>query len=163
MKNFKILLLVFFAFSCKSTNIKVVDNFDVKKYMGTWYEIARLENSFEKGCSKAKANYTLRDDGGVDVVNSCVKDGKQQVADGTAYFKVAPTVGSLKVSFFWPFYGSYNIIFLDKDYQYALVEGGSYNYFWILSRKPELDKKTLNMLLEKAKKFGFETKELIYN
>lgn len=164
MKKFTIAILLFFVFSCQTkTNIKVVDNFDAKKYMGTWYEIARLDHSFEKGCSKVKAVYSMRSDGGVDVKNSCVKDGKEKVANGKAYFKVAPNVGSLKVSFFGPFYGNYNIIYLDKDYQNVLIDGGSYNYFWILSRKPELDKQTMKMLLQKAKGFGFDTYKLIYN
>lgn len=166
MKNFKIAILLFFIFSCQGnnkTNIRAVNNFQVEKYLGTWYEIARLDHSFERGCTKTKAVYSMRTDGGIDVVNSCIKDGKEEIANGKAYFNGLPNIGSLKVSFFGPFYGNYNIIYLDKNYQYALVDGGSYDYFWILSRKQQLDKKTLNMLLEKARLFGFETSKLIYN
>jgi len=145
--------------------VEVVDEFELSRYLGTWYEIARLDHSFERGMSRVTANYSMRDDGGVAVVNRGYKPSTQEWEDATgkAYFVGAPDMGQLKVSFFGPFYGGYNIIELDKDgYQYALVAGPNRSYLWILARSPELDQDTLDALVDKASNLNFPTDELIY-
>lgn len=145
--------------------VEVVAEFELSRYLGTWYEIARLDHSFERGMSRVTANYSLRDDGGVTVVNRGYKLSTQEWEDATgkAYFVGAPDMGQLKVSFFGPFYGGYNIIELDKDgYQYALVAGPNRSYLWILARSPELDQETLDALVDKARNLNFPTDELIY-
>lgn len=142
---------------------KAVTGFDIDRYLGTWYEIARLDHSFERGCDQVSAFYSKRDDGGIAVVNSCVlQNGKGKLANGIAYFKGKEDVADLKVSFFRPFYGNYKVIFIDDAYQYALIDGGNYDYFWILSRKKQIDVGTLQTLIKKSKKFGFNVDSLIF-
>jgi apolipoprotein D and lipocalin family protein len=146
-------------------NVNPVDGFDVNRYLGTWYEIVRLDHSFEKGLEKVTAHYSLREDGGVRVINRGYDPRKKEwkEAQGRAYFVDSPTAGRLKVSFFGPFYGSYNIIALDKErYEYALVCGPNTSYLWILSRTPEMERGLLNLLIDKAKRWGFKTEDLIF-
>ncbi len=146
-------------------NIKPVDNFKVERYLGTWYEIARLDHSFERGLTRTTAQYSLRDDGGVRVINRgyASEANKWKEAEGKAFFVEAPNVGYLKVSFFGPFYASYIIVDLDRDeYQYSLVCGPDKSYLWILSRTPELGEATKRMLVEKASALGFDTTQLLY-
>jgi len=142
-----------------------VRGFDLERYLGTWYEIARLDHSFERGLINVTANYSLRDDGGVRVVNKGF-DPQRQVwkqAEGKAYFVKSPNTGYLKVSFFGPFYGAYVILELDHAaYQYALVSGPNRDYLWILARQPELAESVKKGLLEKAKGLGFATDDLIW-
>jgi len=145
--------------------VTAIDGFEINRYMGSWYEIARLDHRFERGLNKISATYTLRDDGGVNVINKGWNqaDGKWEQAEGKAYFVEQPDKGRLKVSFFGPFYGGYNIIELDKkDYAYSMVTGPDKSYFWILSRTRQLPKATLDGLIEKAKKLGFATDKLIF-
>ncbi|MDP3875442.1 MAG: lipocalin family protein [Methylobacter sp.] len=145
--------------------IKAVDGFDINRYLGTWYEIARLDHRFERGLEKISATYTLREDGGVDVLNKGwdVKAGEWSQAQGKAYFVEQPDKGRLKVSFFGPFYGGYNIIELDKqNYAYSMVTGPDRSYFWILSRTPQLPEAKLQALLKRAKALGFATDQLIF-
>ena len=146
-------------------HIQPVDNFELQRYLGTWYEIARLDHSFERGLEQVTANYSLRDDGGVKVINkgfNAIKN-KWKQAEGKAYFVGEPDIGQLKVSFFGPFYGGYNIIELDKtNYQYSLVCGPNLSYLWILARDPQLDKTIVDKLVAKAKSLGFATDKLIY-
>lgn len=145
--------------------INAVDGFDVNRYLGTWYEIVRLDQRFERGLEKISATYSLREDGGVDVLNKGwdVKSGEWQQAQGKAYFVEQPDQGRLKVSFFGPFYGGYNIIELDKkDYAYSVVTGPDRSYFWLLSRTPQLPEADLRALLERAKALGFATDQLIF-
>ena len=142
----------------------VVQDFALERYLGTWYEIARLDHSFERGLSHVQADYSMREDGGVRVINKGY-NGKKAAWDsseGKAYFVGESIVGQLKVSFFGPFYGAYNIIELDPNYQYALVVGPDTDYLWILSRTPELGKDVLQRLLAKASTLGFATDQLIY-
>ena len=163
-RNF-LFLSLFFALSCgKSSDVRSVPvrNFDVGKYLGLWYEIARIENRFEKGCENVTAHYSLRIDGGLNVVNRCFVKNNLKEANGRGYFLTDRSVGELKVSFFWPFYGRYNILYVDNDYQYAIIDGGSNDYLWILARKNKIDQKILIDLLKKIEEHGFETKELIY-
>lgn len=142
-----------------------VTGFELDRYLGQWYEVARLDHRFERGLSNVTATYSMRKDGGVSVLNRgySVDKGEWQEATGKAYFVGNTDVGQLKVSFFGPFYGGYNIIELDKeDYQYALVVGPDRGYLWILSRSPQLDSATLSALIDKARSLDFATDQLIY-
>jgi len=145
--------------------VDVVENFEADRYLGTWYEIARLDHRFERGLSNVTATYSLRDDGGLLVVNRgfSAADDQWDEAVGKAYFTVEPGIGRLKVSFFGPFYGGYNIIELDQDnYQYSMVTGPNRSYLWILARSPDLDRDIIDQLVSKAAKLGFATDELIF-
>lgn len=158
------------AFFCLSGCVNVpkgvspVNDFEVDKYLGQWYEIARLDHSFERGLENISATYTLRDDKGINVLNRGynVKKKTWKEAKGKAYFVDQSSVGFLKVSFFGPFYGAYVVFDLDENYQTALVSGPNKSYFWILSRTPNIPDNTLATLIKKAKDFGFDTDNLIY-
>lgn len=142
-----------------------VSGFELDRYLGTWYEIARLDHRFERGLMDVSANYTLRDDGGVQVINRGfdTESGEWQEAVGKAYFVDAPDVGRLKVSFFGPFYGGYNVLELDfENYQYALVAGPNRSYLWILARSPNLPDAVLQALVETARGLEFPVDDLIY-
>ncbi len=159
-----LLCLALLACTGDDANYKAVTGFETDKYLGTWYEIARLDHSFERGLDKVNATYSLREDGGLKVLNRGFDTKKQKwnEAIGKAYFVETPDVGRLKVSFFGPFYGAYNIIELDKTaYSYALVTGGK-DYLWILSRTPQMSYIVKQQLIAKAKELGFETDKLIY-
>jgi apolipoprotein D and lipocalin family protein len=142
-----------------------VQGFDVNRFLGTWYEVARLDHGFEKGLTHVTAEYSLRDDGGLKVINKGfdLKKGLWSESEAKAYFLETPDVGRLKVSFFGPFYGSYNIIDLDqKNYSWALVTGPSRNYLWMLSRSKTPDNAVMVHMVEKAKSLGFKLEKLIY-
>ena len=159
-------VLLFTGLGCTAPpkGIEPVAGFEAKRYTGTWYEIARLDNRFEKGLSNVTATYTLRDGGQIGVKNRGYDDTKGQwrEIEGTARFRKARDVGSLEVIFFWPFYGGYHIILLDKDYQYALVCGQTRSYLWILARSPMLDTATTERLIDFARKKGFATDRLLF-
>lgn len=160
-------LLAFVFYGCVGVpeNIKPVSNFELEKYLGQWYEIARLDHSFERGLSQVTANYSLRDDGGVRVINRGYAESEQtwREKEGKAYFVDGMDIGYLKVSFFGPFYGSYIVFELDQDnYQYSLVSGPDKSYFWILARTPTIDQNLLDQLVAKAAAKGFDTSALIY-
>ncbi len=145
--------------------VKPVENFKLERYVGEWHEIARLDHSFERGLSRVTANYSLRGDGGVKVLNRGYSEKKHQwkEAEGKAFFVQKSDVGYLKVSFFGPFYGSYVLFELDhKEYQYSLVCGPNKSYLWILARDPEIKPQLKNMLIAKAAAMGFETNKLIF-
>ncbi|RII25333.1 MAG: lipocalin [Geobacter sp.] len=145
--------------------VKPVDNFKVDKYLGKWYEIARLDHSFERGLTRVSAEYSLREDGGLRVANRgySAKENKWKEAVGKAYFVTGSDQGFLKVSFFGPFYGSYIVFALDhENYQYSLVCGPDKSYLWILSRSPEMTTEAKNNLMAKAAALGFDTSKLIY-
>ena len=145
--------------------IEPVTNFQLDRYLGTWYEIARLDHRFERGLSNVTAEYSKRKDGGVAVLNRGyqVKDDAWEDATGKAYLVAEPNVGKLKVSFFGPFYGAYNIFELDeRGYQYSMVTGPDRSYLWILARTPDLPSAKLNALVSKAKASGFDIDALIY-
>lgn len=163
---FFLVLIIQLLFGCTDIpeGIKVVDGFEVNRYMGTWYEIARLDHRFERGLNKISATYSLRTDGGVKVINKGWNEAKSkwEEAEGKAYFIDNPNQGRLKVSFFGPFYGGYNIFDLDKkNYAYAMISGPDKSYFWILSRTKQLPKATLEYLIQ-AKLAGFATDKLIF-
>lgn len=146
-------------------NVKPVDHFNADKYLGKWYEIARLDHSFERGLSRVSANYSLRDDGGIRVTNRGFDAYKQRwkEAEGKAYFVNGADQGYLKVSFFGPFYGAYVVVDLDREnYQYSLVSGPDKSYLWILSRTPQMNQEAQNRLVEKAAALGFDTGKLIF-
>jgi apolipoprotein D and lipocalin family protein len=142
-----------------------VEDFELERYLGTWYEIARLDHRFERGLSQVSATYSMRPDGGVDVLNRGYDRQKEKwkEAKGRAYFTGDPDVGQLKVTFFWPFYAGYNLIEIDRDnYSYALVCGPDRKYLWILSRTKELDDMVVQRLLATARDLNFATDELIF-
>lgn len=159
-------LAYFIAMKCvheNNSSAEPVKDFQLDKYLGVWHEIARIENRFEKGCENVTATYTARKEGGVTVLNKCVKDGnKTKEAKGKAFFRGASDVGALKVSFYWPFYGKYDVLYVDSDYQYAIVGGGSEDYFWILAREKTAPDAVLADLVKKGKEFGFPTDKLHY-
>jgi apolipoprotein D and lipocalin family protein len=160
-----IVFAVISACSVTPEGVEPVTGFELDRYLGKWYEIARLDHSFERGLIKVTADYSLRDDGGIKVVNRGFNPVKNtwEEAIGKAYFIDSPDIGQLKVSFFGPFYGGYNILALDKKfYQYALVSGPDRSYLWILARSSELDPSTVNQLVDKARQFGFPVENLIY-
>lgn len=146
-------------------NVRPVDNFRLEKYLGKWYEIARLDHRFERGLSRVTADYSLRDDGGVRVLNRgyLAKENIWKEAEGKAYFVKGTDQGYLKVSFFGPFYGSYVVFELDHEhYQCALVCGPDKSYLWILARAPEMKKDIKDQLIAKATALGFDTSRLIF-
>jgi apolipoprotein D and lipocalin family protein len=146
-------------------NVQPVDNFKLDRYLGQWYEIARLDHSFERGLSRVTANYSLRDGGGVKVLNRGYAEKEQQwkEAEGKAFFAGKPGQGYLKVSFFGPFYGSYVVFDLDpQDYRYSLVSGPNKSYLWILARTPEISQELKATLVAKAAARGFDTSKLIF-
>ena len=148
----------------KPEGVEPVRDFDIKRYLGTWYEIARLDHSFERGATHVHADYTPRPDGGVRVVNKGFYPQKNRwkEAVGRAYPIGDPTVGHLKVSFFGPFYGSYIVFELDPDYQYAFVAGYSKKYLWLLARTPFVSDELKQRFVEKAKALGFPVDTLIW-
>lgn len=146
-------------------NVKPVDHFNADRYLGKWFEIARLDHSFERGLSKVSASYSLRDDGGIRVINRGYDAQKQQwkEAEGKAYFVNGKDQGYLKVSFFGPFYGAYVVVELDHEgYQYSLVSGPNKSYLWILSRTPQMHPEVQKRLVERAAALGYDTGKLIF-
>jgi len=146
-------------------NVSPVTGFDVGQYLGTWYEIARLDHSFERGLERVTAQYSLRDDGGIKVVNKGhdAKKNRWKEVIGKAYFVGDSNLGSLKVSFWGPFYSSYNIIALDKKkYSYSMVCGPNKSYLWILAREPHMKESLKSELMNRAKALGFETEKMIH-
>lgn len=169
MKRLTLLLLavtVFALSSClgKPDKIVPVSNFHVEKYLGTWYEIARLDFYHEKGMNHVTAHYSLRDDGGIKVLNRGYLSAKDRwrEAEGKAYFVEDEHTGYLKVSFWGPFYSSYIIFDLDENYQYALVTSSSKSNFWLLSRTPTISGEVKASLLAKAAALGFDTNKFVY-
>jgi apolipoprotein D and lipocalin family protein len=154
-------------FGCGTSNytpLETVDNVDVQRYLGKWYEIALLPNSFQKGCNCTTAEYSLIDSETIRVINTCNKDsvdGEPDQIKGKAFVVENSGNAKLRVQFFWPFRGDYWILELDKDnYSYAVVGAPSRKYLWILSRKPQMDEAVYNMLLEKCREKGFDITKL---
>jgi len=166
MKRLSILLFLFLT-GCVGIpeNVQPVDNFRLERYLGTWYEIARLDHSFERGLTRVTAEYSLLDDGDVRVLNRgySARENSWKQAEGKAYFVKGPGLGYLKVSFFGPFYGSYIIFELDhENYRHALVCGPDKSYLWFLARSPVMEKDLIESLMEKAAAAGFDTGRLIF-
>jgi len=144
---------------------EVVGGFDIQRYTGKWYEIARLDHSFERGLINASATYSIMDGGLIKLLNQGYNPEKQmwRKAEGKAKFATKPQIGQFLLAFFGPFYASYNIIALDKaDYNYALVCGFSLKFLWIIARQTTLPENITGELIEKAKAAGFDTDQLVY-
>jgi apolipoprotein D and lipocalin family protein len=138
--------------------------FELSKYLGTWYEIARFNHPFERGLQGVTATYSLRKDGKIEVLNQGFKhglDGKKSKAVGKARVTSNATPRNLEVSFFWIFYAPYNILEIDPNYQYVLIGSNSSNYLWILSRTPQMNGSDYQLLLDKAKSRGYDVSKLI--
>lgn len=158
------LLCLLAACTGKPDGVEPVKSFDVSRYLGTWYEIARLDHSFERGLDRVTATYTARPDGSVGVLNRGYDRSRcrWKDADGRAVFQGDRDVASLSVTFFWPFAGGYHVLDLDRDrYEWALVSGPSRSYLWILARKPDLDPTIRARLIERARALGYPTDGLI--
>lgn len=158
-------------YGCASTRppkgIAPVQPFDIHRYAGRWFEIARLDHRFERGLTDVTATYALQDDGSVRVVNRGFDADKGAAGDwrsatGRAVFTGAPSVASLKVSFFGPFYGGYHVAALGPDYRWALVVGPNRGYAWILARDKTLDPDTRDEILGRARALGLHTNALVW-
>ena len=160
--------LALLLMGCSNTDLpeglEPVEGFELERYLGKWYEIARLDHSFERGLEQVTAEYQKREDGGISVLNRGYDPEKErwEQAEGKAYFMEDDNLGRLKVSFFGPFYGGYNIIALDEQYRWSMVAGPDRSYLWILAREPELPEPVLQSLVSKAQALGFDTDALIY-
>lgn len=150
--------------SCsKDFDNSTVDEFDLSRYLGEWYEIARYDHSFERGMDNTMAEYILQDNGKVVVLNTGWKNGKFKLAEGKAKYP-DPTgePGALRVSFFLFFYSDYNVMMVDENYQISLVGSKAEKYLWILSRTPVPDPDLLQMVLTEAENRGYDTSKLIW-
>lgn len=166
MNRLIILCIMFSLFKTASAQqpVTVVNEVDLNRYMGTWYEIARLPNSFERGLKCTTATYALQEDGRVTVINRGVKvddPTKLDEAKGVAWVPDPAQPGKLKVRFFWPFSGDYWIIDLDPEYQFVLVGSPNHKYLWVLARTRFISDEVYLGLLQKAKENGFELANLI--
>ena len=167
MRLFKIILISIVLSGCTGTpeGVEPVSGFELDRYLGKWYEIARLDHSFEEGLSAVTADYSLLEDGRVKVINRGYNAEKDQweEAEGKAKFVDNADTAHLKVSFFGPFYGSYIVFGLDKhDYQYAFVAGPNHGYLWLLARTPEVSDDVIARFINEASQRGFETDNLIF-
>lgn len=145
--------------------VSPVSNFELNKYLGKWYEIARLDHSFEQGLSQVTAEYSVKKDDRVSVINRGYSEADKEwnEAEGKAYFVNSETEGYLKVSFFGPFYGSYVIFELDhQNYQYAFISGPNLEYLWLLSRTPTVQPEIIDKFISMSKARGFDTEKLIF-
>lgn len=153
----------YYFFTKKSkSKLDVVENVDLERYAGKWYEIAYIPYIWEKSCSNTTAEYTVKD-GYVEVINSCTKNilsEETECVQGKAYPVSGTNNAKLKVQFFWPLKGDYWVIDLDKNYKYAMVGSPDMKHLWILSRKPELDEPIYQKLIQKAKDKGFDITKL---
>ena len=143
--------------------VQSVAKVDQSRYMGRWYEIARLPNRFQKGCTGTYTDYSLRDDGQIDVVNSCrnEKDGKLRQAKGRAWVVDPVSNARLKVSFFWPFRSEYWVIGLGKEYEYTVVASPNRKYLWILSRAAFMDDDLYAEIVNGVERQGFDVKNIL--
>lgn len=141
-------------------NLEPVRDLDLKRYLGLWHEIARMDHRFERGLTDVTAEYTLKEDGTIRVENSGwnIRKGKRSKIIGRA--KTTSVPGLLRVSFFWKFYSDYRVLMLDPDYQWVLVGAGNSKYLWILSREKNLSKEIYDKILIEARRRGYDTKKL---
>lgn len=152
--------------SCRSIpkSATVIKDFDASKYVGTWYEIARIDFKHERNLNNTAAQYSLKDNGDIKVVNSGFNYLKNEWTqrEGNAKFRGAKNIGALKVSFFGPFYSGYNIYALDKEYKYVLIGGKNYDYLWILSREKSIPNHVKQHYLRIASNFGYNVNDLLW-
>lgn len=168
-KNLISLVFIFICMQSVYSQQKMIDktvvtDFDIEKYLGTWYEIARYDHRFERGLAGVTATYSWRDDGKIKVVNAGYKgslSGKRSEATGKAKIPDPAVPAKLKVSFFWFFYGDYFVFELDDDYQWAVIGSSSDKYLWILSRTAKMDENLYNDLLGRLTKRGYDVSKLI--
>jgi apolipoprotein D and lipocalin family protein len=161
------LILILLALCSCSTiprGVVAVKPFNKEKYLGKWYEIARLDFKYERNLNNTTAEYSLNDNGSIKVDNRGFnfKKGKNEQAIGKAKFIGNENIAMLKVSFFGPFYAGYNVIALDEDYKYALVSGDRFKYLWILSRDTSIPVEIKNKYLKIAENLGYKTSNLIW-
>jgi apolipoprotein D and lipocalin family protein len=143
--------------------LEVVSYVDLKRYIGTWYEIARFPHGFQEGCVGSRATYTLLEDGKIGVINQCYKgslNGEISSVQGKAWVTETKTNAKLKVRFFWPFTGDYWIIDLGENYEYAVVGHPNRQYLWILSRAPEMDEALYDRILKKLRDQFYDVSKL---
>ncbi|ALU42386.1 lipocalin [Pseudoalteromonas rubra] len=167
MKTVLIIMMTLVLSSCLGMpqGVQPVGNFELNRYLGKWYEIARLDHSFERGLTRVTAQYSMREDGGVKVINRGFNSVENQwrEAEGKAFFVNQDDEAYLKVSFFGPFYGAYVVFELDYDnYQYAFVSGPDTEYLWLLSRTPQVDQAIIDKFVSMAAERGFDTDALIF-
>ena len=144
------------------TTLQVVSQIDINKYLGTWYEIARYPNGFQKNCERSWVEYSLRDDGNIQVINRCFKfDGNISKIKGKAWVYEKNTNAKLKVQFFWPFRSNYWIIDIGDQYEYAVVSEPKRKFLWILSRTKTLSEEQYNKILQNLIQQGFDPSKLI--
>ncbi|HVP89629.1 MAG TPA: lipocalin family protein [Terriglobales bacterium] len=146
-----------------SKPLEVVPHVDLQRYLGVWYEIATIPQSFQKGCVGVTAEYKMRPDGAIDVLNTCrpgTLDAKPRTAHGKAWVVDKETNAKLKVRFFWPFSGAYWIIGLDADYRWAIVGHPDRTYLWILSRTPQMDDGLYNELMRLIADKGYDLSKI---
>jgi apolipoprotein D and lipocalin family protein len=149
------------AVKAQDKPLETVKNVDISKYLGKWYEIAAFPQRFEKGCSCTTAEYSIKENGTIEVKNSCIKKGKPSGATGKAFITDKKSNAKLKVQFFWPFKGKYWIIALAPDYSYAMVGHPNRKYLWILNRKPVMNDQTYNHVAMLASSKGFDIRNLV--
>lgn len=142
---------------------RTVQTFDVARFMGKWYEIARYDHRFEEGMTRVSATYTLLDDGRIEVLNSGYKDGKYKEIKGKAKQPNPADPGKLKVSFFLWFYSDYYVLILDPEYRYVVIGSSSDKYLWIMSRQPDLAEDVIRNLLDQLRERGYDTAKLVYS
>ncbi len=170
MKKFNIILIAlmvpFIAICGNKIDKTTIDSLNLERYMGTWYEIARFDNRYERGRVGVTAHYTLNDDGTFDVLNSGYDgsfDNDLDTARGRIKQPNPDKPGELKVTFMWRFYARYNILELDHDgYSYALIGSSSDAYLWIISRTPQMNSEDLKLLLQRASNRGYDISKLVY-
>ncbi len=166
IQTLTIIVIMIGFFSCRTIpkNAIAVQSFDKTKYLGKWYEIARLDFKYERGLNNTTAEYSLNEDGSIKVLNKgydyTQKEWREAI--GKAKFVKEENIGMLKVSFFGPFYSGYNVLAIDEDYQYALVSGKNLDYLWILSRETSIPERIKQEYLKIAEDIGFKTSDLIW-
>jgi len=152
-----VMICPFFFGGCASNKmppLKTVEKVELSRYLGLWYEIARIDQTFQKGCVASTAEYSLKEDGRIKVINKCRKgtvDGEEKSAEGVAWVVDKETNAKLKVRFFWPFSGNYWVIDLEPEYKWAVVGDPSREYLWILSRSPKMDEETYEGIMKRLK------------
>lgn len=166
MKPVILLAMLAFLFSCNQmpAGLKPVSGFNKQKYLGRWYEIARFDFRFEKNMNQVTATYSLNDNGTIKVENRGydTEKGQWKEITGKAKFAGSDTIGSLKVSFFGPFYAGYNVAAINEDYRYALVIGQNTSYMWLLSRETSMPEEVKTRYLKIAEELGCKTSELVW-